>query len=588
MKKFKKVLTVILAVIFVLGVTPPITVQAATAPTLGAADSYSIFGEAGITNTGASTHLWGKAGDGGFLHPGLLPGQVDSGVIDIGAGVAGAASTAYGLLAGWAVTDGGAFNNLAGVNTIGPGVYDVAASTLNGTLTLSGAGVYIIRSSSSLTTSGGGSVSLINGATACNVFWQIPIAMNIGAGSHIEGTIITQSAEITLGTGATLKGRALAHTQVTLLDNQITEPCVAVVPSSEPQPATINVVKVVINDSGGNKVVSDFPLFVNGTLVVSGVTNTFPTNGSVYTVTENNNSNYVKTFSGDCDANGQLNLNGGENKFCIITNNDIGVALPVVPPLIDVVKTASPLSLPAGPRPVTYTYTLRNIGTVPVTNITMVGDTCSPIVLVSGDTNNNKKLDLNEVWVHTCSTILSATHTNTVVATGWANGISATDIASATVVVGAGIVPPLIHVTKIPSPLALLSGPGMVTYTEKITNPGTVALSNVRIADDKCSPLAYVSGDINSNSKLENGEVWIFNCKTNLAKTTTNTVSVSGEANGLTARDFAIATVVVAVPKLPKTGFPSQEESTTFPFVILSILSVFSISLYFVQKNKTI
>lgn len=587
MKTLKKVLTVILAVVFVLGVTPPITVQAATAPTLGVAEGYSVFGEAGITNTGALTYLWGKAGDGGFLHPGLLPGQVDSGVIDVGAGVAGATSTAYGLLAGWAVTDGGVFNNLAGVNTIGPGVYDVAATTLNGTLTLSGAGVYIIRSSSSLTTSGGGSVSLINGATACNVFWQIPIAMNIGAGSHIEGTIITQSAEITLGTGATLKGRALAHTQVTLLDNQITEPC-AVVPSSEPQPATINVVKVVINDSGGNKVVSDFPLFVNGIPVVSGSTNTFPTNGGVYTVTETNNSNYTRTFSGDCDANGQLNLNGGQNKFCIITNNDIGATAPVVPPLIDVVKIASPLSLPAGPGGVTYTYTLRNIGTVPVSNITMVGDTCSPIVLISGDINNDGKLDLNETWVNTCSTTLSATHTNTIVATGWANGISATDIASATVVVGAGIVPPLIHVTKIPSPLALLSGPGMVTYTEKITNPGTVALNSVSIADDKCSPLTYISGDTNIDSKLDTTETWTFICKTNLTKTTTNTVSVSGEANGLTARDFAIATVVVAIPKLPKTGFPSQEENTMFPIVILSVLSVFSISLYFVQKNKTI
>jgi len=40
-----------------------------------------------------------------------------------------------------------------------------------------------------------------------------------------------------------------------------------------------------------------------------------------------------------------------------------------------------------------------------------------------------------------CSTTLLATKTNTVVATGWANGISATDIATATVVVGVPIVP---------------------------------------------------------------------------------------------------------------------------------------------------
>ena len=146
--------------------------------------------------------------------------------------------------------------------------------------------------------------------------------------------------------------------------------------------------------------------------------------------------------------------------------------VPPVPPLIDVVKVPSPLALPAGPGPVPYTYTLRNIGTVPVTNITMVGDTCSPITLVSGDINANAVLDVSETWTYTCSTTLSATHTNTVVATGWANGVSATDIASATVVVGLPVVPPLIHVTKVPSPLALPAGGGMVTYTETSHQPG--------------------------------------------------------------------------------------------------------------------
>ncbi len=168
------------------------------------------------------------------------------------------------------------------------------------------------------------------------------------------------------------------------------------------------------------------------------------------------------------------------------------------------------------------------------------------------------KLDLNETWVHTCSTRLLATHTNTVVATGWANGISAVDIASATVVVGIPLVPPLIHVTKIPAPLALSVGGGIVTYINGVTNPGTVPLSNVRLSDDKCAPVNYLSGDSNANSKLDMSETWLYTCRANLTKTTTNTIIALGDANGLTARDFAIATVAVAdaTPVLPKTGFP--------------------------------
>ncbi len=101
-----------------------------------------------------------------------------------------------------------------------------------------------------------------------------------------------------------------------------------------------------------------------------------------------------------------------------------------------------------------YTYTLRNIGKVPAVNITMVDDSCSSTSYISGDTNNDSKLDLKETWIYKCSAVLSKTHTNIVVATGWANGLSSTDIANATVVVGVPIIPPLIHVTKIPNPLS--------------------------------------------------------------------------------------------------------------------------------------
>ncbi|MFA5830513.1 MAG: hypothetical protein WC878_01655 [Candidatus Paceibacterota bacterium] len=332
--------------------------------------------------------------------------------------------------------------------------------------------------------------------------------------------------------------------------------------SGSSSPGTINVVKVVINDNGGTKKFSDFPLFINGTPIVSGITNNFAAPASAFTITETNDSNYSQIFSGDCDINGQLNLVPGDNRFCIVTNNDIGAPLPVlpIPPLMTLVKTVNPLALPAGPGPVTYTYTLRNIGIVPVTDIIIVGDTCSPIVLVSGDTNGDNKLDVDETWVHRCTTNLTETHTNTATVTGWANGISTVDIASATVVVGKSDAPPLIHITKVPTPFALPAGGGMVTYTNVVTNPGFVPLSNIRLTDDKCGPVNYVSGDTNGDTKLDSTEAWVYTCWSNLSQTTTNTVTASGDENGLTARDIAIVTVVAAdiVPGLPDTGSASD------------------------------
>lgn len=567
MKLFKRIAAAATTLSLMFGLLGPISVSAATTPLLGAAASYAVLSGT-YTNTVAGTTI---NGDIGFTTPPAV--------------APGGAQTNYGSGAPTPtarIDAANALTNLAAqpctftfapgaidlstdvthgpVGVYAPGVYcSTGAMTVGGPLMLSGSGTYIFRPDGALLSTNG-SIITFAGVSACDVFWTPTQATTLGANTTFVGTIIDNANAITIGANTTWTGRALslgAGVVTTDTDTINAPSCAVPPPPGGAQPATVNVVKRVINDNGRTKTIADFALFVDGTQVTSGVTNTFPAIPGRYTVTETNDPNYTRTFSGDCDANGQFNLTAGQNKFCIVTNNDIGapVVVPPVPPLIDVVKVPNPLSLPLGPGAVTYTYTLRNVGTVPATNVTMVGDTCSPIVRISGDTDGDNQLDVTETWVHTCSTTLAATHTNNVVATGWANGISATDIASATVVVGVPLVPPLIHVTKVPSPLTLLAGGGMVTYTERITNPGTVPLSNVSLNDDKCS-MAFVSGDANGDSRLDPTETWTYTCQSNLTATTTNTAVATGSANGFTVRDFATATVVVAaaVPALPNTG----------------------------------
>lgn len=491
--------------------------------------------------------------------------------------------------------------------TFTPGCYksDTSMSiALGSTVTLDGAGTYIFKSGGALTTGDDSQIVLDGGASACDVFWAPVGGTTIGAYTgalpnpnySFVGNIFRGDAaglSITLGHFSTLLGRTLAFGSTVTTDaNEITVPTCTAPPSGGGGQGwgTINVVKTVINDSGGTKKVADFALFVNETSVTSGVSKDFPAPANVYYVNEAPDPNYTQSFSGDCDANGGIGLNQGDTHFCILTNNDIALrpAAPAAPPLIDVVKVPSPLALPNGPGTVEYTYTLSNIGTEPMTDVTMVGDSCSPISLISGDTNNDSILDLTETWTYTCSTTLEETHTNTIVATGWANGISAVDIASATVVVGEPDVPPLIHVTKVPSPLVLPAGGGTVTYTEKLTNPGTVPLETIHISDNKCAPLTFVSGDTNNDSKLDTNETWTYTCKSNLTETTTNTVIASGEANGHRVRDFAIANVVVAttVPLLPDTG--SAPEGSRNLYLLAGILLLAAISAVVVLKKRKI
>jgi hypothetical protein len=622
MKILNKILTVfVLAVVLTFGLTGPITTYAVvTSPTLVGSTSYSVLSGTSVTNTGATT-ISGNVG----ISPAGGAGYVESGTTTYGAGSslhnadasAGTAQadnlSAFGALSAApnvaCDTTYAGVKDLVGLSLV-PGIYCADTFELSGTLTLNDTGapdgVWIFRSAATLITSAGvgAKVQFLTGeGLACNVWWKVVSSATLGVGTNFIGNILASTA-ITLQTNATLNGRAFAYTGgVTLDANTISGPTCTAAPvptttGSSRRDGYINVVKTVINDNGGTKTVADFPLFVNGSPVVSGVLNRYDASTIQtydYTVTETNDSNYTRTFSGDCSAAGVVTLNPYENKFCFITNNDIGapVVVPPVPPLIEVLKVPSPLALPNGPGLVKYTYTLKNIGTVPVSNVTMVGDTCSPIVLISGDIDNDAKLDVTETWIHTCSTNLTETHTNVVTATGWANGISATDIASATVVVGVPIVPPLIHVVKVPSVFALSAPGGAVTYTYTVTNPGTEPLSDVLIADDKCTglPARVVghSGDLNKNNLLESNETWTFTCKTNLTQTTTNTGMAQGSANGLMARDFAIATVVVAgvVPALPNTGIMPTGNNGYWDMVIPIGVLVIMFSLYLILKKRS-
>lgn len=90
----------------------------------------------------------------------------------------------------------------------------------------------------------------------------------------------------------------------------------------------LTVIKVVENDDGGTKLVSDFPLFVDGDSVTSGATNTYQPDN--YLVTETSDTAYTATFGGGCDKDGNVSLAYGDNKICTITNDDIAPTLKLV------------------------------------------------------------------------------------------------------------------------------------------------------------------------------------------------------------------------------------------------------------------
>ncbi|HEY3351293.1 MAG TPA: ice-binding family protein [Thermoanaerobaculia bacterium] len=129
--------------------------------------------------------------------------------------------------------------DLGSVGTLGPGVYCFATSAqLTGTLPLSGAGVYIFKIGTTLTTASNASVTLSNGASACGVWWQVGSSATLGTTTSLAGNVLAL-ASITLNTGANLNGRALARTGAVTLDSNNVTACGGGPPPPVPPPASL-------------------------------------------------------------------------------------------------------------------------------------------------------------------------------------------------------------------------------------------------------------------------------------------------------------------------------------------------------------
>jgi len=171
-----------------------------------------------------STQITGKAYAADYASP--TPSKLTTAVGDMG--------TAYTDAAGRAVDFTELYTGDLSGQTLTPGVYKWGTGVLiNTDVTLTGGpnDVFIFQIAKGITQAANTRITLAGGLQAKNIFWQSCETVAIGTGAHFEG-IVMGGTNITLGSNASVNGRLLAQTAVTLIMSTV------VAPGTNPAPAT--------------------------------------------------------------------------------------------------------------------------------------------------------------------------------------------------------------------------------------------------------------------------------------------------------------------------------------------------------------
>jgi len=196
---------------------------------LGKAAEYAVLAGSTVTNSGATTVVGSIGVSPGTAITGSLLKVVD-GELHAADAFSLAAQldlkTAYDGLTNMpgAVDKTGTY--LDGL-TLPPGLYKFKLNCLlrTGAFTLDAQGdanaKWVFQIATELITSVGTQVKMIGGGSALNVYWQVGTSATFKTGAVMLGNVISYSS-IAFGTGASLKGRALARLgAVTMLGNVI-------------------------------------------------------------------------------------------------------------------------------------------------------------------------------------------------------------------------------------------------------------------------------------------------------------------------------------------------------------------------------
>lgn len=287
--------------------------------------------------------------------------------------------------------------NIGGM-TLTPGLYKWGTGVIIPTdVTLNCQGdanaVFIFQIAQNLDVSNGKKVILIGDCQPANIFWQVGGQTTLGTNSIFNGNILDQT-KIAIQTGATLNGRALAQTAVTLDANSVSIPALVIVVPS--QNNTITLLSAENKTAGTTN---------KGTITFNSVSFDLPNSTSI------SNGTYAISFAPSSGLNfSRWNATGGINVSSVFLKNTNATVTG------NGTLTAIYYNTTTSPPPVLTTITL-----LPTTNNLTVGSTKQLNATGFDQYNNSIATIIN--YTTSNSSVATVSSSGLVTAVGFGNSI---------------------------------------------------------------------------------------------------------------------------------------------------------------------
>jgi len=244
-------------------------------------------------------------------------------------------------------------------------------------------------------------------------------------------------------------------------------------------------------------------------------------------------------------------------------------------PGLQVEKTADISEFDSPGTEINYTITVENTGNITVSNVDVSDPKTSTPVFVDGDDGNDQILSPGEIWTYTTSytttqaDVDNTRFDNTAIAEGTLpdnSNISEGGDERVSADVNADW-----SITKVSTntPKNFRAVGEILNYQIILANEGNVTISNVNLTDPGADVGPdLVSGDANSNSDLDVGEIWTYSASYTVTQADLdagrylNEVTASGD---LVRGNLPNVKDDEDVPALPLPGWNLDKVSTTSP-----------------------